>query len=199
MSGHVAVGDCERCRPGPVAQPINTVSSLAFVAAGVPLVRGRRRAVRAVGWAAVATGAGSVLFHGPGGTVGKYLHDASLITLLGLMAADDAGRIRGRELPAGVTALVPVAAAVGGLPALSDGAQLAAGGLFVGALAVRTVTDREARRPRALLGVVALATGVALQMRGGSGEPLCDPDSWAQPHAAWHALAAVGVLLRHGG
>jgi hypothetical protein len=195
MSGHVAAADCERSRPGLVAQPINTVSSLAFVAAGVPLARDRRRAVRAVGWAAVATGAGSVLFHGPGGTVGRYLHDASLIALLGLMAVDDAGRVRGRELPAGVVAVVAAAAAVGAHPELSDVAQPVAGGLAVAAGVARSAVVRDGVRP--LAGLAALGAGGLLHALGRTGEPLCDPDSWAQPHAAWHALAAVGVLLRH--
>ena len=34
----IAASDCERCRPGPVAQPVNTASSLAYVAAGAALV-----------------------------------------------------------------------------------------------------------------------------------------------------------------
>ena len=57
---HVAASDCERCRPGLVAQPVNAMSSLAFVATGIALVAGADRAVgssadAAVGWAAVAS------------------------------------------------------------------------------------------------------------------------------------------------
>ena len=51
---HVAAADCEQVRGGLVAQPVNAVSSLAFVVAGVPLVRGRRRVTRVLGWAAAA-------------------------------------------------------------------------------------------------------------------------------------------------
>ena len=44
---HVAASDCERCRPGLVAQPVNAMSSLAFVATGIALVAGADRAVGA--------------------------------------------------------------------------------------------------------------------------------------------------------
>lgn len=32
-------GDCEALRPGPIGQPVNTVTSLAYVAAGAWLLR----------------------------------------------------------------------------------------------------------------------------------------------------------------
>ncbi|HMJ75096.1 MAG TPA: hypothetical protein VK507_03940 [Iamia sp.] len=194
---HVATGDCERCRPGPVAQPVNTLSSLAFVAAGVPLVRGRRPVTRALGWAAVATGLGSVAYHGPGTAAGRYVHDASLIALLGLMALDDGGRTAGRTPPPVSLAVVPVLAAVGALPPLTDVAQPVAG-----ALAVTAGVARAARRgvedgPAPLVGSVVLGAGVLLHALGRTGGPLCAPDSPLQPHAAWHLAAAAAVLLRH--
>jgi hypothetical protein len=82
---HAAVGDCERIRPGLVGQPANTVSSLAFLAAAVPIARhGRRAGSRP--WAAVAAasaveGIGSVGYHGPGGRVAKLVHDGGLVAL----------------------------------------------------------------------------------------------------------------------
>ena len=33
-------GDCERCRPGLISQPVNAVSSLGYVVAGVAMLRG---------------------------------------------------------------------------------------------------------------------------------------------------------------
>lgn len=192
---HVAAGDCERCRPGPIAQPINTASSLAFVAAGVPLVRGARRLTRALGWAAVATGLGSVAYHGPGTGAGRYVHDASLLALLGLMALDDTERATGWTPPAAAVAAVPVLAAVGAHPGLTDAAQPLAGALAVAAGVARSARVHDGAGPRAGLGV--LGAGALLHALGRSGEPLCRPDSWLQPHAAWHALAAAAVLLRH--
>ena len=83
---HVAVSDCERIRPGPIGQPANTVSSLAFVIAAVPIAR-RARDRRSLAWAAVAAsaafeGIGSVAYHGPGGRLAKGVHDIGLVALI---------------------------------------------------------------------------------------------------------------------
>jgi hypothetical protein len=87
---HVAASDCERIRAGRIGQPANTLSSLAFVVAAVPIARaGRRRSQRA--WLAVAAaaaveGVGSVAYHGPGGRGAKRLHDAGLVALAATLA-----------------------------------------------------------------------------------------------------------------
>jgi hypothetical protein len=82
----LGAGDCEAWRPGPLAQPTNAVTSLAFVVAGgwlagraprvVPDERWRVRTAAAL---LVATGAGSVAYHGPGGRIGHLVHDATLV------------------------------------------------------------------------------------------------------------------------
>jgi hypothetical protein len=194
---HVAAGDCERCRTGLIAQPVDTVSSLAFVVAGIPLVRGRRPITRALGWAAVAAGLGSVAYHGPGTAAGRYVHDASLIALLGLMALDDGGRAAGRTPPPVALAVLPVLAAVGALPGLTDVAQPVAGGLAVAAGVARTIRRPAEDGPAPLVGAVVLGAGAVLHALGRTGGSLCDPDSPLQPHAAWHLAAATAVLLRH--
>lgn len=86
MRNHVAVGDCERIRPGWIGQPSNTVSSLAFVVAALPLLRASRRPGGGA-WAGVAAasafeGLASVGYHGPGGRVSRLLHDVGLVALV---------------------------------------------------------------------------------------------------------------------
>lgn len=104
---HVAASDCERIRPGPIGQPANTVSSLAFVAAAVPILYRSRHPGRRV-WATVAAasafqGVGSAAYHGPGGRLSKAVHDAGLmalvIALAGVARAEPAA-LRPRALPA---------------------------------------------------------------------------------------------------
>jgi hypothetical protein len=129
---HVAASDCERCRPGLVAQPVNAMSSLAFVATGIALVAGADRAVgssadAAVGWAAVAAGLGSVAYHGPGTSAGRYVHDATLVGLLATVVVADASRITGRPAHRGVLAAVPVLALVGAVPRWSMHTQAVVG------------------------------------------------------------------------
>ena len=82
---HVAMSDCEEIRPGLIGQPANTLSSLAFVAAAVPIARAARRRHQPA-WIAVAAasaieGVGSVAYHGPGGPRAKALHDVGLVVL----------------------------------------------------------------------------------------------------------------------
>jgi hypothetical protein len=101
---HVAEGDCERIRPGLIGQPANTVSSLAFMAAAVPIWRGatgRRTAWRWVAAALAFESVGSVAYHGPGGRTSKFVHDVGLLLLLlafGRVARDDAESLRPRPV-----------------------------------------------------------------------------------------------------
>lgn len=128
----LATSDCERCRPGFVTQPANTVSSLAYVAAGMAMLRHsdrtdpERSTERALAWATIAAGAGSAAYHGPGGSVSRYAHDAGLIAMLGFIALSDAERLAGEPVPAGI-AVVPLVAAVGAMPRLSPATQALAG------------------------------------------------------------------------
>jgi hypothetical protein len=100
VTGHVAASDCEAIRPGRIGQPANTVSSLAFVAAAVPIARAARRgrpAWLAVALATAVEGIGSVAYHGPGGHRAKQLHDAGIVALvltISSAAARDGRRAR---------------------------------------------------------------------------------------------------------
>jgi hypothetical protein len=112
---HVAESDCEEIRPGLIGQPANALSSLAFVAAAVPIARAaRRRRQRA--WIAVAVasaveGLGSVAYHGPGGRSAKALHDAGLVALAAALGVA-IGR-EGRPVPARPVTTSLAIAAVG--------------------------------------------------------------------------------------
>lgn len=204
---HVASGDCERCRPGLVAQPANTVSSLAYVAAGALILRSsRRRPTRRsevlVGWAAVAAGLGSIAYHGPGTTSGRYFHDTSLLALVGLVAVADVELASGREAP--VAALVGVAAgaSLGAHPRAPMAVQSVAGAAAVGGEVARMLardgwSDAPSRPRRRRLAQGLLAGGGALAHVGGrTGGPWCRPDSLMQPHAVWHVTTAAAIWLR---
>ena len=109
---HVAASDCERIRAGLVGQPANTVTSLAFVVAAVPIAR-RARDTRSLAWAGVAAsaaleGIGSVAYHGPGGRMAKAVHDAGLValatTLVVARVTDRPVRLRPRAAGLGAAA-----------------------------------------------------------------------------------------------
>lgn len=187
----LARSDCEHCRAGWVTQPVNTVSSLAYVAAGAALLRRgeRDRSQRAVGWAVMAAGVGSVAYHGPGGRLSHWAHDASVIAMLGLVAANRS--TRGEESsPSGtVLSAIPAAAALAAVdPRVSALAQVGAGAAVAG-LEVHRMGRGERSPAVAATWLIALAAHVL----GRSDSPLCRPRSLLQPHAAWHALSALAL------
>ena len=104
----LGAGDCERLHDGLIAQPVNTVSALAYVAVGAWLVgRGLRSgaagrpspgrpATVAFGVAVAAAGLGSVDYHGPGSPAARFLHDGGLYAVVGLVAWHEVARRVGR-------------------------------------------------------------------------------------------------------
>jgi hypothetical protein len=76
--------DCEALRSGLLGQPVNAVSSLAYVAAGLWVLRRGGPAGPAVALALV--GAGSVLYHGPMPPGAGLVHDGSIAALAGTAA-----------------------------------------------------------------------------------------------------------------
>jgi hypothetical protein len=97
----LGAGDCERLRDGLVAQPVNTVSALAYLAAAAWLVVGAlpagtrpRRRRFAFGLAVAAAGVGSVDYHGPGSPAARLLHDGGLYVVVGFVAVHELARLR---------------------------------------------------------------------------------------------------------
>lgn len=118
----LGAGDCEALRDGWWAQPVNSVSSLAFVIAGAWLTArvgrlrpGQRGAAGAYAGLAVAIGVGSVAYHGPQFVGAQSLHDLPIVGLVGLGAAVPLVRLvrRQRPLPGWSTRTAAVMAAVG--------------------------------------------------------------------------------------
>lgn len=125
--GALGAGDCEAWRPGPLAQPTNAVTSLAFVVAGAWLacrapsvIPGERWRVRTAAGLLAATGLGSAAYHGPGGRAGHLAHDVTLVLTaawapLGLGApvpAPVAGTVARRRRSAAAVSVVGVGAYV---------------------------------------------------------------------------------------
>jgi hypothetical protein len=200
----LATSDCERCRPGMVSQPVNTASSLAYAAAGAGLlVAARRRpgqgrsATEALGWSLVAVGAGSVAYHGPGGRVGRWAHDASLLAMTGLIALADVHEAGGTAPAPAEVAAVGAVAALAAHPRTSAAAQAATAAGALGAEVHRAVTGGDAAEGRdGALAAALFAGGLALHVAGRTGRALCRPDSPLQAHAAWHVLSAAALWLR---
>ncbi len=104
----LGASDCELLRDGLLGQPANTLSSLAYLAAGAYVLRRGGPAAMAVALAAV--GVGSVLYHGPMPPGAAAVHDGSIAALLGAAAVVAWHRRSFPRPPA--TALIALGAAI---------------------------------------------------------------------------------------
>ena len=93
--------DCEAFVDGVLAQPVNSLSSLAFLAVGGALVwwalrqpRGRRLLVAVYGGAVAANGIGGLLYHGPAWPGSTWVHDVALVAPLVFIVLYDVGTVR---------------------------------------------------------------------------------------------------------
>jgi hypothetical protein len=99
----LGASDCEALRDGWLGQPVNTLSSLAYLVAGAYVLRRGGPRMPALGLTAV--GVGSVLYHGPMIPGAGLAHDGSIVAL----AATVPLALRRRSL-----GLPPAAAVVAG-------------------------------------------------------------------------------------
>jgi hypothetical protein len=200
--------DCERLVEGWLAQPANAVSSLAFVlvALVVPMLARRRSGVHepiavAMAVSLVLVGIGSVAFHGPGGPVSNWIHDASITILLALVAVVEIGRWAGwttRPIVAGWVVVSAAALTVELVrPTLGDDlnpplAVVAVLGIMVPL--VGSAWTRPSGRSKWVLAALGLVgTGAVIMLLSRTGGPLCSPDAVMQGHALWHLFAATGL------
>jgi hypothetical protein len=196
--------DCECVHDGWLAQPVNALSSLAYTAAGVALaVRGRRRHARpsdhedTPDWLGVyalvtaANGVGGLAYHGPGGPVSRWLHDAALLATEAVVITVEAAEATGTELNRHhVTVAAAAGAALAMIPAVSGPAQ---GALGLSAAAAVTAGIRGQGQPRRAPLAAIWITAAAVNATTRTGAPLCRPGSALQGHAAWHALTALAL------
>lgn len=213
--GGLALADCERVRPGLLAQPANTLSSLAFIVAGLALVamaRSARRAapdlvagpvrrrLLAVGLAVGMVGLGSVVYHAGLGAAGQLLHDLGLflapLVVLVLTVVPD--RPRG-ALRAIMLATVIAAATMAVWPPTGVWVGAGTGVAAIGAVVLRWPAGSSGRvRSETSRLVAAVGLGVTagvLYWLGRTGGVWCHPDSWLQPHAGWHLAAAAAMAV----
>ncbi len=215
MTGFLALagGDCERRVAGLFGQPTNALSSLAFLAVGLWIVRRGRRAaghrseLTVFGLAVAANAVGGLLFHGPEWPGARWVHDASILSVLLFIVVFDLARLLGRAASWTVGAYAVSLLALGLVLALAPGATYATfAALSVTAGAMEVAEYRRelpvvraegltARRLARLGVLVALALAATAFFVGRSGAPLCNPLSAFQWHAVWHVLAAMAMGL----
>jgi hypothetical protein len=195
--------DCEEWRPGLLHQPVNSLSSLAYVVAGVWVAtrpqtdRAGRVAGAVFAGAVIGTGVGSLLYHGPQWPGSAFVHDAAIPSAVLFITVDDVALLRGWTIRRQMTAYAMVVAAA----CLFVAVMPASSGMIVGlsamsAAAAEAVLARHRRQVSARVVLVLAGTLVAAGLAGlagRTGSPLCRPHSLLQGHALWHVLSAVAL------
>jgi hypothetical protein len=205
----VGGSDCEHIGGGLLAQPANTLSTLAYVLAGTLLVSqalARRSQAQVVctvyALTVVGVGIGSAAFHGPMPAWDRFAHDLSIAAVLAFVIGEAVSLARGATASRGLAvfgALTAVCAAVLAVwPDAADGldAVLVAGAVATEVAAARSPAARATVDARIwILGAGVLAIGAILNALGRTGGPWCDPDSVVQLHAVWHFITAFVLWL----
>jgi hypothetical protein len=176
-----AAVDCETIGTGILAQPVNALTSLALVLAGVVVIS----QVRAlwVGFALIGTGIGSFLFHGPLAPGGEWIHDVTLAWLILVLGLHS----RGWERRLGLPGLIVLGSVFLVAPGSGDPITLV---LLGGTLIVLLLDDRS---PTTLFPFTLLAAAAVIGRLGATGGPLCNANSVLQTHGLWHIGAGLAV------
>lgn len=194
--------DCELHDDWLAGQDVNAWTSLSYLAVGAVIVAVvvRRKlppAFAALGAVAALEGIGSLLYHGGTGDAVQLVHDMPLIGMLGFLAGWHVGRLGAGERRAlsGALAGLVVGLVAGAIASVTATTSVVSGAAVLVIVAAELLARR--RRLAALWTaplLVLVALAFAAWLAGTSDSPLCDEQSWLQPHGAWHVLSALVVL-----
>jgi hypothetical protein len=206
---------CEAVRPEGLAQPVNSITSLAYVALGLWALTGGaamgrpqrdtqawvRTLVRAAGVVLVALGLGSFVYHGTLTLVGQVL-DVQGMYLLGMLILLGALVRRGALTPrvapwiyVGTCVLLAAAQVVAPDSRRFLFALVLLPGIVMEALP--GTTGVSLRSPSTIpyrTGVVLLVVAYGVWLLDNTGV-VCWPTSVLQGHGLWHVLTAVAAVL----
>jgi len=205
----VGGSDCEHIGRGLLAQPANTLSSLAYVLAGVLLLGrtlagrpGARTAPAVYAVTVIGVGIGSAAFHGPMPAWGRFAHDLSIAAVLAFVIGYDVALARGASANAGLAVFGVLAGTCAVVLAVSPDAGNALDVVLVVGAVVAEIGASRSAAARAtadgrlwLLIVGVVAIGALLNALGRTDAPLCEPESPVQLHALWHVLTAFVLWL----
>lgn len=209
----LARADCERMGAGALAQPVNTVSSLAYLLVGLWVLGlstrspGRRVELAVFGVAVAMNAVGGLAFHGVQMWGARWVHDVAILAVLGFVVAFGAARLLGRSTPWTMTVFGVGLAALGVVIAAWPATVQGISGVLAVTAGVTEVAEyrheipalrREgltARRLARLSVLAVLGLAAAAFLVGRTDAWLCNPESTFQWHAIWHALSAGAMGL----
>lgn len=208
---------CEAIRDGPVRQPANAWSSLAFVAAAILIVM-RARADRrdrsgvpvnamttGTAWPAVyvvalvVTGLGSAFFHASLTLVGQFLDVLGMYLIATFILLYNVGRLRPISQVVTVVSYLSLNIVLAGLLLEVPTLRRYLFAVVLTAAVALELTIRARRTPvierRFFVGaLIVIVVAFAIWVLDIT-KVACDPGSVLQGHALWHVLGAVASWL----
>jgi hypothetical protein len=195
----LGASDCERIRSGHLAQPANALSAAWLTLGGTWIARRHRhhRHANLVGAVVAAAGLGSVAYHGPGGRLSAWAHDATIIAMLGVICLEDVREVRPDLTHVATPIYGATMAALSTLLAvrpetIRSVSAVAAGSALVAEVSARRIARAGAGRAHRLAEAL-MAGALIAYVAGRTGAPTCRPDSWIQPHGLWHTLSGAAM------
>ncbi len=199
----MAGSDCEAIGSGVLAQPVNAISSLAYAVVGLFVlvwalrVTGHKRTLRIVfGTLMVATGVGSVMFHGTQGPASQFSHDITFLVTVWFLAVFNVAEVYRAARWVGWAVFGAGAAVLALSLALYPGITNALMVAVVVALVGADIALHRRGRLRTgwyIAALVGLIAAVTMFILGRTGGLVCDPGSIFQGHALWHLLSAAAL------
>jgi hypothetical protein len=189
-------GDFCETGSGRVRQPVNTLSNLGFVVAGLLIARDAHRMPRlgtTYACLVVLLGPASMAMHATESELGGRLDLLSMYLVASFAVAYAVGRHFWPVFTVCLVGCELVGSLGGELPVVMHPGNIAFGLLLVTALVLerRRQGDRDQRWILAAAGFLVVAFVVWNTAKDGS--PLCWPGSVYQGHGVWHLLCAVSA------
>lgn len=196
--------DCEELGDGWLVQPVNALTSLAYVGVGIAIavvaVRRLDRPLHSLVYAAAvaAIGMGSVAFHGPQPAGSRVMHDLPILIAAVFILCDDLALLLPRFGSILGAFAVGSVAATGLTVASPDAGAVAIGIVLVAVAGAEIVIHRRGLRSTGGTGppvlpwvivAVALVAGTSWLL-GRTDGPACDPDGILQFHGVWHLVSS---------
>jgi hypothetical protein len=200
----IGASDCEFLRDEALAQPVNALTSFAYVVVGLLVIArasvSRRPLAAALvyGTCLVGVGLGSVLFHGPQPDGSRVLHDLPILFTVVFIVAYDLSLVSSRVRHPMVLFVIGAGVAMALTIIDPDLGAGATGLAVVGLAALEFIIYRRRLRPAAthrqrqgyITIIVVSAIAGATWLLGRTDSPACDPDAVFQFHGLWHVISA---------
>jgi hypothetical protein len=201
--GRIGESDCEQLGDGLLAQPVNALTSFAYVLVGLAIaIAAARRVDRPIPsyvYAAciAAIGLGSVAFHGPQPAGSRVMHDLPILIAAVFILCHDLGLLVPRFTRVLTAFAIGVAIATAlTLISVEAGAVATGAVLLAVGVAEILVHRRGLRSPEPSVALIWMLVGVALVagaswILGRTDSPVCDPDGVVQLHGLWHVVSSL--------